>query len=530
MKKLFSILLCFILIASCTGLAEEATREDLMNSFLNKFLSSLQAVDPGSRALRLRVSSPDGTGLAATLQQEAEVYDLLVTSPDPETQPIRFQTDGDNIWFSSEGEVYTLRLSDLAAMASGPAASSLPAVDTDVLSEIAQLFVSDVLLPAVSAETPDENTRVIRLSLTAKQLYESLAVFGDQVTENDRYTEVLSQLIGFFMSPDQGSITPEVLRSQWPALRENILSEETDFTLRGTLTLTSSEEGTLFSCDLTLESRGNSAVLTADGSVTPRSVTCDASLSQTMGTASVKIADLDVDVDLGFGTLNACAVVPQTGYEVRLTASKPAYLPFAPLQAALTVLRGSEQVFAMDLNGFFTRYVYSLNATAGPLSAHIYKDRAHFDLSLQDGTNSLTARAFFGKSGDLPYAEAVLNTAYDAYGIKWDGENIIFTEDDDYRTVFAFGFESDSLFAVDITMEPVVPDPENGARHARLEAALKDEGPEILTVTAISVDGESYEVLVLETTEKTEVPLLSGQEATVIDQAWLMENLPQYTY
>ncbi len=532
MKKLFSVLFCFILIVSCTGLAEEVSQEELMAAFQEKLQSSLQSFDPENRALVLRAVSPDGEeGFSLTLRQDDALSDILFTGQGLET-PFRMQTDGETAWFSYGGRVYSVLLSEIGTMLSSPDVSALPVPDTEALGEIAELFLTDVLFPAVSQEMPDENTRVIRISLTARQFYDGIAAFGDHVAADERYTAVLASLVDTYYSPDvPQDITPEVLLSEWPSMREAIVSEETDFTLTGAVTVTSLESGTAFSGDLALESEGMIFALAAEGNASSRFLDIDAALTQTMGGKTLTVADLDIDLDIFSGTLHAFAELPLTGYEVRLTASMPRYLPLSPIQAALTVLKGSEQVFAADLNGFYNRSIFSLNASAGPVSAHIYKDLRHLDVSYRDEACSLIARAFLDNLGGLTFAEAAFDNGYDPFAVRWDGASLVFTPDDGYTYTFTGGFESGSLYTIKGVMKAIAdPNADETARHIRIEIALPDSDTELVTIKGINYYGSEAFLLVLEGVEKTDQTLLSEQEAIVIDREWVMNLLQQNGY
>lgn len=591
MKKAVSILLCVLMLLFGTGLAEEASQAMLAQSFMNRLQAAIGQFDFNTYALRESVSMQGQEIASLRMQQDSGSADILITREDLQT-PIEVQVTPDGFYAALNGTVYSLSNADLQDIISWLASyGSASQLDTQALSEMAQILLMYTLMPAVRQSQPDENTMLFTVSLTAKQVLSGLCLAGDMIVSNDRYLETLVPIVNVVSDTP---LTAEDLKAQWPSIRARLEAVETDLALQGTVEVKKLSGTTLVNCDLTLTNQGVDVRLVASAEAASYSIKVNASLTQTFEENSVEFFNLDASLDLAAGTLSAVVDLPANGISYALNAKAAAAGSNFRLDAVLTataneetneivtldvdadtyagnlrallnlpisetslLVTGSAQngydgravqasvvcsinnasVFTLNMNAVYTRSVFTLNASVSFgenfFAVNVYKDKTSLNASFRTPYAGIALQIFTNVRGSLSsFRFSVSDPHGDYFSVDWDGEALT-VADRNYKYVFTGEFKSETLFVCDVETSFIGYSYYGGGYYETPEpthAQVITELPDdgrLLEIRAIGVNGEETLKIVCSAEEKTEIVPLSEQTDIVVINREYIETLLQ---
>ena len=381
MKKVICLLVSLLMLFSCAAMGEEVSQEELMQSFMNNLETALNEFDFASNALNLTAYASGSETFSLTQQLEGNLTDILINADGLDT-PVDIQVGQEAIWISANGQAFVLTYENLQDIFSSASQVGVQEFNMDAISQIFQLFAAYVIFPGIKTNPTEDGAMVITIQMTAKQVLLSLCALGEAVVSND---ELLSAVLPFLSAA--GITDAEQVKAQWPAIREQLSSVETDAALNGTIRIAPQSEGMTVTGDISLSGSGQAYTLTFasellnNASGKPQSFTLTEALNGTMYNGrTAELMNLDVKADLVANTVNAFLDVPQAGSFITFTASSSQISGLRTMQCSLNAYRAGEPVFSANITESDTRLgTFSLNAVFNAeydsLLVNVYKDR-----------------------------------------------------------------------------------------------------------------------------------------------------------
>lgn len=356
MKKMVALLVALCMILSCIGaVAEEVSQAVLAEAFKGKVQQLFSSLAPG-RSLTYTVDAADGTSfkeVASMLVDAAgnPLADLTVTLPGEEA-PVQLQFSQEAAWLNYQGQVLELRFADLEGIGKAVmAALSMPQMDPQVASELAQLLLMNTVLPGVKVENT-ENGTTIQVALTAKDVLAGVARFGDQVLANEKYWNELKPLIQYVAKQQhyQGDFAAE-FQQNWPQLKEQLLAVETDAQLNANVIIQSVPESgaTAVAGKIVFSMQGQDLSLVLGAADSPKSLEVSGTVSMAAYGRENELATLNLTCDKAAGNLKADLSVPAAQLEIKLTGTAAQEGNTFALQAHIDAFQARKQAFTMDV-------------------------------------------------------------------------------------------------------------------------------------------------------------------------------------
>ena len=360
MKKLVALLVALCMILSCIGaVAEEVSQAVLAEAFKGKVQQLMGSLAPG-RSLTYTVDAVDGTSfkeVASMLLDAAgkPLADLTVNVPGEEA-PVQLQFSEEAAWLKYQGQVMELRFADLEAIGKAALGSlSMPQMDPQVASELAQILLMNTILPGVKVES-NENSTTIQVALTAKDVLAGVARFGDQVLANEKYWNELKPLIQFVAKQQnyQGDFAAD-LQENWPQLKEQILAVETDAQLNANVIIQSVPESgaTAVAGKIVFSMQGQDLSLVLGAADSPKNLEITATVSMAAYGRENELGTLNLTCDKIAGNLKADLSVPAAQLEIKLTGTVAQQGNTFALQAHIDAFQARKQAFTMDVESIY---------------------------------------------------------------------------------------------------------------------------------------------------------------------------------
>ena len=281
MRKILCLVLAICMaIGGVAAMADVRTparqsQEALQRAFTRHLEAFMNGIDLDREALRLDVSAMDDALVMGTAQRTDGVLDVSLDA-EGLSEPARLQIDQEAAYLYVNGQTYKLGFDQLEGILQAVASTIggvVPQVDPTAYSELGQLLVSDLILPAVSInETPDGMHLLV--SLTGDTLSQGLIRFGDHIVANERYLGAINGPMALFQALLVGrEITRVGLRGfaeAWPQLRAQLSQLRLPFFLNIDVTVRGSSAQ--FSVIGQMTSGASAATLTMSGEASAEKV------------------------------------------------------------------------------------------------------------------------------------------------------------------------------------------------------------------------------------------------------------------
>lgn len=375
MKKAVSILICLVMLLTCAAAsAEEAVSQaELASAFQAKVNEFFAGMGPG-KTLSFHVSPKGSQPLTGALSVIAdgnglEVDDLTIRLPGQEAPvQVQFGAAEQAIYLNYQGRVYALRMADLQKIIQSVMSMyAMPEVDSQIMQELAQLFVMNVIMPGIKLEQ-SQGAITVRVDLAVKDVAAGVARFVDQVMANERYWDAVKPLLQFigmrqrfnpFILPLMSSGNANAMQAgdfaeqfekNWPQFKKLLLAVETDGRLTADVIIrTVTESGTTaVVARITYSQNGQSDIMTLSAADNQKNFELGLTLASQFGGAAEPVTQATVDVkcDKQAGTLILDAALPRQDTDLKLTGSLTRRMGAVAIQGHLTVKQGSAAVVA----------------------------------------------------------------------------------------------------------------------------------------------------------------------------------------
>ncbi|NLD82843.1 MAG: hypothetical protein GX637_01645 [Clostridiales bacterium] len=519
MKRFLSLLLSICLILSCVGaVAEEVSQAALAEAFKAKVNEFLNNIAPGN-SLVMSVEPAGEAPFTQTISllsdgEEKQIVDWALQIPGQEA-PVQLQVSQEAVWLAAQGQVYELQLSDIEGILQAVVGSfGAPQVDSQIMSELTQLLMVNVIVPAVQVEN-EENTVTVHVALTAQYALQGVARFVDQVLATERYWEALQPLFQFVAQRQnyQGDLAAE-FQQNWPQIKEQLLATETDLALNADLVIrTDPESGnTTVTGKAALSESGQTVLLTLDAENSKAAFAMQCVLSLAMGEMEQTAAALNAHCDKLSGAFAAELSLPAMQAKASLSGAYAA----GGLQCRLTVFERNALTAAVDVETVSAGETISLHG-AGTVngktaSCSLFWSKRAKALSIQSSGLVLTLDIQQDQAGKLTLARLIQSPgAKGASGWTVTYVPGLLTYQDPQNTVeITPSFISETEHVVDIAM---LTQGQSEAAHAYLRTRLTEAGDGWRIESTAEMEGQTVLTAYITSQQREgEITLLSSQE------------------
>lgn len=315
MKKLLAILICLSMMLTALPVFGESAALTNEEAFQEGLQALMNSIDLTRDQFIYTATSGDETIVTETIKSDGSLVEFFLAMPQL-PDGVTVQASDEEIYAAVNGTALHLRYDEIPAILQALSAAltqfvpqgmseAMAKIDPDQLTEMGQMLLQRLMMGMKMEQA--ENGMIISYEATGKELLATAAAFVDDVLANEEYADTVNGLITIILAMAQSNSAEQLPSADefiatWPAIKEHLLSFETDFALA--LKLFAANDGSAYQFEASAGANGDILLTAWDITNNEGKINVDGKLTQRRQfTPESDPQDSDINIHFDFSAV-----------------------------------------------------------------------------------------------------------------------------------------------------------------------------------------------------------------------------------